>query len=450
MEPTPPSTAPTDAARELLAGCCVACRRAPTGDCGGTSSRPSPIVSDPGSLAPSGPLAPEVQKALGQIAGREPTRDNRVRLLVDGTETYGAMLDLVQSARADVRFENFIFRDDTVGRAFTRALRDRAAAGVDVKVLYDSFGSVMSRRLPIGHRFRQSSVRVRVYNPLRPTLAFIRQGRDHRKTVVQDGQRLVAGGMCLADVWSGNCIRHCTWRDSAVLVEGQAAREAAAEFDLIWLRGMPHSRRRGTSTSARGSSTPGMAGPDRGSGRGFGTVPVRILSGRPRVRRLERALTQVFDAAREEILLTNPYFLPTDGLLTSVVAAARRGVRVEILLPAHNNHPLVGLASEHIVGPLLEVGVQIWLWLGPMIHAKTVVVDRRWSAVGSSNLDTLSLRKNLELDIEIHGSAIGGELCAIFARDRRSCRPFTAEDWRRRPFLRREATRLASVWRGSL
>ena len=294
-------------------------------------------------MAPSGSLGPRVQRALSRIAGREPTHDNRVRLLVDGTETYGAMLDLVQSARGDVRFENFIFRDDTVGRAFTRALRDRAAAGADVKVLYDAFGSVMSRRLPIRHRFRQSSVSVRVYNPFRPTRTFIRQGRDHRKAVVQDGRRLVAGGMCLADVWLGNCTRHCTWRDSAVLVEGQAAREAGIEFDLNWFRSTPRSRWRGTSTSPRATSTPGNAWPDRRSRRGFGAVPVRLLSGHPRGRCLERALTRVFDAAQEEILLTNPYFLPTDGLLTSLGAAARRGVRVEILLPAHNNHPLAGL-----------------------------------------------------------------------------------------------------------
>ncbi|MFV1986905.1 MAG: phosphatidylserine/phosphatidylglycerophosphate/cardiolipin synthase family protein [Gemmatimonadota bacterium] len=394
-------------------------------------------------MAPSGPLAPEVQEALGQITGREPTRDNRVRLLVDGTETYGAMLDLVQSARVDVRFENFIFRDDTVGRAFASALRDRAAGDAEVKVLYDPFGSIMSRRLPIGRRFRKSAVRVRVYNPFRPTLGFFRHGRDHRKVVVQDHERLVAGGMCLADVWSGNCIRHCTWRDSAVLVEGGAAREAAADFDLIWREARPQWGQRGTSTEA-------MARIDDGAGRNFGHVPVRLLSGRPGERRLEQALGRVFDAAREEILLTNAYFLPMNGLLTSLGAAARRGVKVEVLLPAHNNHPFVGLASEHIVGSLLEMGVQVWHWLGPMIHAKTAVVDRRWSVVGSSNLDALSLRKNLELDIEIHGSAIGEELSAIFARDRENCRPFTIADWRGRTFRRRAATRLAFAGRRSL
>jgi len=432
-----------ETARELLGRCCVSCRKAPTEDCGGTSSRPSPVVSDPGSVSPIGPLALEVQQALGRIAGREPTYANRVQLLVDGTETYGAMLNLVQSARAEVRFENFIFRDDTVGRAFADALRNRAAGGAAVKVLYDPLGSVMSRRLPIGHRFRQSAVRVRAYNPIRPTLAFFRDGRDHRKVVVQDEERVVAGGMCLADVWSGNCIRHCTWRDSAVLVEGQAARETARDFDQIWLRSKARVRRSGTSTSA-------TVGLDGGSGREFGTVPVRILSGHPPRRCLERVLTRVFAAAREEILLTNPYFLPTDDLMTSLGAAARRGVHVEILLPAHNNHFLAGAASEHVVGSLLEAGAQIWLWLGPMIHAKTVVVDRCWSAVGSSNLDALSLRRNLEFDIEIHGSVIGEELSAIFARDRTGCRPFTAEDWHRRPFRRRGATRLASVWRGSL
>jgi len=448
LEPPPLSKAPLEIARELLAACCVTCGEPRTEGCDVTSVSSSPTVSDPGSLTPTGPLATGVQQALGQIVGREPTRDNRVRLLVDGTETYGAMLDLLQSARADVRFENFIFRDDTVGRAFATALRDRAAAGVDVRVLYDPFGSVMSRRLPIRRRFRHSSVRVRVYNPLRPSPGFLRQGRDHRKVVVQDEQRVVAGGMCLADVWSGNCIRHCTWRDSAVLVEGHAAREAAREFDLVWLRGKP--RARFVASSARRVSTRTTTRPGDESRDGFGAVPVRILPGHPRGQCLERVLTRVFDAAREEILITNPYFLPTDDLVTSLAAAARRGVRVEIMLPAHNNHLLAGLASEHILGPLLDEGVSAWLWLGPMIHAKTVVADRQWSVVGSSNLDSLSLRKNLEFDIEMHGSAIGEQLRSIFARDRENCQPFTAEDWRRRSFRRQTATRLLSVWRGSL
>lgn len=435
--------------RQLLAGCCISCRRAQAGECGGTSTPASHAVSDPGSLEPAGPLAADVQRALSEITRVEPTRDNRVRLLVDGTQSYGAMLDLVESARTDIRFENFIFRDDTVGRAFAQALLDRSAVA-DVRVLYDPFGSVMSRRFPIGRRFRDSRVDVRLHNPFRPTRAFLREGRDHRKLVVQDRRRLVAGGMCLADVWSGNCIRHCTWRDSAVLVEGSAARAAAREFDRVWLRGV---RR----TGPREGSGPGDASVDSSAVRNelasaskAGGVPVRILAGCPGERRLERVLTRVFDAAGEEILITNPYFLPSGGLMSSLRAAAGRGVRVEILLPARNNHRLAGLASEHLLGSLLEAGVRVWYWLGPMIHAKTVVVDRRWSVVGSSNLDPLSLRRNLELDVEIHGSTIGEELGAIFTRDTTGSRPFTADDHGRRPLPSRGASRLAFALRNVL
>ncbi len=435
------------AARDLLAGCCVSCGNAPEGDCGGSSSPPSPFVSDPGSLEPAGPLATDVQREIGRIVGREPTRDNRVRLLADGTQSYGAMLDLVGSASTDIRFENFIFRDDTVGRAFTHALLERAATGAQVRVLHDPFGSIMSRRLSIGRRFRRSAVRVRLHNPFRPTPAFFRRGRDHRKAVVGDRRRLIAGGMCLADVWSGNCIRHCTWRDSAILVEGAAALEAANEFDRVWLEAAPGSRgRRRSPTVGRPAATE-VAVEESESERAVGTVPVRIVSGRPRERRLERVLTRVCDAAQDEILITNAYFLPTEALLASLRNACRRGVRVEILLPAHNNHPLVALAAEHQVGSLLESGVRIWLWLGPMIHAKTIVVDRSWSVVGSSNLDPLSLIKNLELDVEVHGSGIGEEMSAIFARDRTGCRPLTTEIWHERTTVRRAMSRAAFSWR---
>lgn len=427
--------------REALEACCVSCADAPSGACGGTPGPASTLLADPGSLDPVGPLDAGVQARLTRIAGLPATPHHRVRVLTDGTESYGAMMDLLLAARTAVRFENFIFRDDTVGQAFAEALEGVAADGVDVRVLYDPFGSIMSRRPFIARRLRRSAVLAKSYNPLRPTPSFVRGGRDHRKLVVQDERRLVAGGMCLADVWSGNCIRHCTWRDSAVLIEGPAAQHAADAFDDAW--GVPHSA--GERMPVGGASEAGSwAAPPLDEP--AGGIPVRILPGSRGDRLFERILMEVVRAANREILITNPYFLPTPALYEAIRAAGR-AVRVEVVLPARNNHRVTGFATESLLGPLLEAGVRVWLWTGPMIHAKTVVVDRRWSAIGSSNLDSLSLRKNLELDVEIHGTAVGEELARIFRRDRAACRPFTADEWRSRNPLRRTASRWALLGR---
>lgn len=435
---------PDAAARSLLERCCAACPEPGPHACRADATPPASPVADPGSLNPVGPLSRAVQGRLVEIAGRGPTAGNRVRLLSDGVQTYTAMLDLVASARRELLFENFIFRDDAVGRAFAAALRRRAEEGLAVRVLHDPFGSLMSLRAPIGFRFRRSPAEVRVYNPPRPTRAFFRYGRDHRKLIVQDRARLVAGGMCLADVWSGNCVRHCTWRDSAVLVEGEAAQVSAEAFDRTWAKAVSFTpRSRGACFRDEPRPPPGPAAP--GGGEGVpGCVPVRVVVGEPGARRLERSLLAVFGAARREILLTNPYLVPPDRLLAALADAARRDVRVEAIVPRHNNHPVAGLASEHLQGALLEAGVRVWRWEGPMIHAKTAVVDRAWSLVGSSNLDALSLRRNAELDLEIHGMAVGEQLAKIFEWDRAGSTPFGVEAWGGRGQGRRLLARAAA------
>jgi cardiolipin synthase len=383
-----------------------------------------------------------VLRDIEAIAGRPVRRRNAVRPLLDGTEAFGAMLELVESAEREILFENFIFRGDAVGGAFADELARRASRAVGVRVLHDPFGSLMSRRAPIGFRFHRSAVQVRVYNPPRPTAGFVRGGRDHRKLVVQDRARAVAGGLCLADAWLGNCVERCTWRDSAVIVTGDAAADAADAFETMWAAGVSFTPV--TRASAGPESTPpeddGAATTER-----EGNVPVRVLTDRRGQRKVERILCRVFAAARHEILITNPYVLPTEPLLAALEAAAGRGVTVELLVPLHGNHKVVALASEHGWGRLLRAGLRVWRWGGPMIHAKTVVVDRAWTLIGSSNLDRLSLVHNAELNFEIHGSAIGRAMAAAFTRDRRRATQLGLREWEARPRVRRAAGRLAAA-----
>ncbi|MEQ1854922.1 MAG: phosphatidylserine/phosphatidylglycerophosphate/cardiolipin synthase family protein [Longimicrobiales bacterium] len=392
-------------------------------------------MTDPGVLDARGPLDPTVQERLRAISASRVTAGNRVRLLVDGVQTYTTMLDLVEQAEREILFENFIFRADAVGIAFADALRGRAETGVDVRVLHDPFGSLMSLRAPIGFRFHRSPVRVRVYNPPRPTPAFFRRGRDHRKLVVQDRRRLVVGGMCLADVWLGNCVSMCTWRDSAALVEGEAAQEAARAFEHLWGHGRTFTPRR-PSPTARPAGEPSL--------QPSGSVPVRLVADEPRKRRVERMLAEVFGAATSEILITNPYVILPESLTKALTAAARRGVATHLLVPRSGNHHWVGLSSEHRIGRLLAAGVKVWRWRGPLIHAKTIVVDRRWSMVGSTNLDPLSLWRNAEINAEIHGSRLGEQMADLFFRDVRSATHFSHDDWLHRPRFRRLLTQAAT------
>lgn len=424
----------SDRVRALLKHCCRGdCIEQPGHACEQIQHRAHEAVRTPGAIEEVGPLSGPVQARLEAICRRPVGRNNAVQLLLDGTQSFSAMLELVQSAEEEILFENFIIRADAVGTVFAEELDRRADENIDVRILYDALGSIGNVRI-LARRFRTSRAAARAYNPLRPTLKFLRSGWDHRKLVVQDRRRLVAGGLCLGDVWLGNCITHCTWRDSAVIAEGEVAGEAAEEFDRMWQRSVrPAAYRAPESTKLPLDEDPA------------GDVPLRLITDEPGHRRVERTLAAVFSAARSEILITNQYFVPTPPVTEALLTALRGGVNVELLVPAHCSPAVVGLTSEHLVGPLLAEGLKMWHWKGPMIHAKTAVVDRCWSLVGSSNVDPLSFWRNAELNLEIHGSAVGEQMAGIFAEDRGRSTSFTYEDWRSRSLPRRWLTRLSSL-----
>jgi cardiolipin synthase len=172
---------------------------------------------------------------------------------------------------------------------------------------------------------------------------------------------------------------------------------------------------------------------------------VRVVADSRRHRPTEKILLRVCNAARHEILITNQYFIPTPPLVDALTRAADRGVDVQLVVPRMGRPIVAGLATDHCLGRLLAAGIKVWRWNGPMMHAKTVVVDRSWSLVGSSNVDPLSFRFNAELNLEVHGTAAGKQMAAIFTNDLRTCTLYTRDDWRSRSLAWRGLTRLVGL-----
>ena len=417
--------------RALLKQCCQMCSPGHEHACERRAADPFGVIDSPGRLDPVGPLDPRLQTRLTEAAGRPLTRTNRVQLLRDGADTFAAMLALIEEAEGEILLENYILRADAVGNAFGEVVRARAEDGVDVRILHDPFGDPLSL-FSLHWKFWRSPARLSIYNPPRPTLRYLRAWRDHRKLLVQDRARLVAGGLCLADVWLGNCVRSCTWRDSAVLVEGGAAFDSAAAFEHLWRDafGMTWRRR-----AVRPPLPPPVVA---------GDVPVRVLADGPGRRCTEQALIAIIGVARSEVLITNQYAVPTPALADALAAAGRRGIDVQLILPRVSDPFFVGFATEHALGRMLETGAKVWHWTGVMMHAKTVVVDRCWSLVGSTNIDVLSLRRNAEINIEIHGWHVGEQMAQMFAVDRADCVPFSLDEWHARSRARRFLTWLAA------
>jgi cardiolipin synthase len=349
----------------------------------------------PGALEAFPTLAMERATGSGRIEG------NSIRLQFEGSSTFEAWIEAIERARRFVYFENYILRDDAVGRAFRDALVAKALEGVPVRLIFDWFGCWATPRR-YWRPFREAGVEVRAFNrpQLRDPLGIVQ--RDHRKLVCVDGEVAFVGGFCVGIEWVG-VGSDAPWRDTGVEVRGPAAVVAAHAFERAWADSGPPFFE---------SYTSGLDG-----GRRVGNTPVWIIEGEPGRSRIFRTLSLVAAHARRRLWITDPYFVAPRPVSEALVSAARGGVDVRVLLPGHNNWPLVGSLSRSGYRFLLEAGVRLFEWQGSMMHAKTSVSDGVWSRVGSSNLNMSSLLSNWEIDVAVMDEGFAAQLEALYLAD---------------------------------
>jgi cardiolipin synthase len=358
------------------------------------------------------PPGPSFARGLWRIAAADVSSHNRVRLLRDGPATFDAMLELIEGARTSVVLESYIFRSDEVGQQFANALIRAAGRGVAVRLLLDWIGARGTSRSFI-RQIQKGGVDVQVFNPLgfRRWLGLV--PRDHRKLLVVDETVGITGGVGVGREWTTGVLkRHRSrWRDTAVLIEGAAARDMIAAFETMWRRTVGRERRgshRFLRRAARGAHldpsthTPALIG---------------IIEGEPLRLRVSRALQIQAISAERSIWIATAYFAPSPSEVEALNGAARDGVDVRILLPSRNDHPWVSLLARRYYRRLLTNGVRLWEWQGEMMHAKTSVIDGRWVRVGSTDFNPLGVAMNYELDAVIEDRALGQEAEAMFLSD---------------------------------
>jgi cardiolipin synthase A/B len=350
---------------------------------------------------PSGAIAHWAWSEIERAAGSPTICGNELRLQFEGTNTFAAWLEAIEEARKFVYFENYLLRDDEVGREFRDALIRKARQGVPVHLIHDWLGCWATPRA-YWRPMIMAGVHVRAFNKpaLRLGDPFGVLQRDHRKLVVVDGEIAHVGGMCVGVEWAGTR-SEAPWRDTGVEIRGPAARAAALAFERVWSQIDEPLSLAGTLPIP----------PEEGG------TPAWLIEGEPGRARVYRTLHLAASRAKESIWITDAYFVAPRPLSEALAAAAQQGVDVRILVPAHNNWPIVGTMSRGGYRPLLRAGVRIFEWQGPMMHAKTSVVDGAWCRVGSSNLNTASLMGNWELDIGILDVGFGRQLQGLFLAD---------------------------------
>lgn len=362
-------------------------------------------------------MSERLSRALDRASSARPIPGNALRHLPDSARALDAMLDLIAGARHTVHFENYIIRDDRTGRRFAGALAERARAGVRVRVLYDALGSRGT-----GGRFwrelRRAGVDVRAFRPIWTSGPFDVFSRNHRKLIVVDGREAMLGGLCIGDEWAGDPPRgRLPWRDTMVTVCGPAVAALDGSFARVW--------------AEAGAPLPGREfapAPEP-----CGTSAVRVVDGGPGLSRIYRAVQLLAAAVTERLWITDAYLVAPPPLYAALVDAARSGVDVRLLLPGTSDVPIVRTFSRIGYRELLRAGARIFEWRGPMLHAKTLVADREWARVGSSNLNVSSLLGNYELDVVAECDSLSEALAAQFRHDAALSREIVLLERRRLP-----------------
>lgn len=353
-----------------------------------------------------------------------PREHHHITLLQGGSELFPELIRAIDGARLEVRLETYIFHWDASGRQVADALVRAAARGVQVYLTMDGVGTPA---LPVhwAQQFKDNGVQWHIFLPLGRLGMFIpsRWRRLHRKLCVVDADVAFCGGINILDdsYDLGHGQLHQPRLDFAVRVTGPLVRDAQEvmtrfwwrlsvasdvrehEFAAVW-RAVQERLRKGLPEQSAASV--GSADPPRSRSatlRNRGARAQLLLRDNLRNRRrIERAYLRAIGAARHEVIIANAYFLPGSRLRKALVLAARRGVRVRLLLQGRYEYFMQYHASRPVYGALLDAGVEIHEYAASFLHAKVAVIDMRWATVGSSNLDPLSLLLAREANIVVH------------------------------------------------
>ena len=325
-----------------------------------------------------------------------------MRVLWDARENFPAWRDALARAQRYILFECYIVEDDSIGRDFAALLAERARAGVHVNVIIDWLGCW--RALSLWRQVRDAGGDVRVFNPPRLSSPLGWLSRDHRKTIVVDGEVGYVSGLCVSERWLGNPRRRLEpWRDTGIEIRGPAV--ASLEQAFVHVFGACGEPLDATFLTPQDRMAPA------------GTMRLHVIANEPTLAGTFRMDLIVASIARRQLWLTDAYFVATSPYVQALRAAARDGVDVRLLVPGSSDIPALSPLSRAQYRPLLEAGVRVFEWAGTMLHAKTAVADRRWSRVGSTNLNLASWMSNYELDVAIEDATFSEQMATQYEAD---------------------------------
>lgn len=378
---------------------------------------------------------------------------NKVTLLQNGPATHEAMLAAIREAKDHINLETYIFDDGELGQEFAELLLEKQATGVQVNVLYDSVGGLLTAQ-SFFDRLREGGIAVLEFNPVNPLAkkpkTWKMNNRDHRKQLVVDGRIAFIGGVNISDSYASTPAGMPSsgkkrpaeadadegWRDTHIQVEGPVV----AEFQRLFL-----------DTWSRQSDVPPIPRHYYPELAVQGDEIVRAIGSRAaeEASPIYLTLLSAITRAEADIHITVAYFGPDKPLLKALTGAAKRGVKVKLVLPSHTDSAAIFHLGRSHYTKLLKAGVEIHERQGAVMHAKTAVIDGVWSTIGSSNLDVRSFLHNDEINAVVLGGEFAAQMDAMFVADVAESEQILLAEWRRRSLwlrIKERIARLGAYW----
>ncbi|MCH5174912.1 MAG: cardiolipin synthase [Prevotellaceae bacterium] len=347
---------------------------------------------------------------------------NSVRLLTTGHDKFEDMFDAIREAKSFIHLEYFNFRNDSIASLLFHLLVQKAKEGVEVRALYDAFGNASNNK-PIKSAMHDSiralGIDLVKFSPL--TFPWVNRiiPRDHRKIVVIDGKIAYTGGMNVADYYIDGIPEIGDWHDMHMRVEGEAVNDLHEIFCKMWYKStgeylMGEKYFPQHPTNVADASSTNISASDRQITHCNQRISIVDRDPKYTADAIRDLFSEMLNTAQHKVLIINPYFVPTHRVRKALKKAVDRGVDVQILLSAKSDIPLTPEASHYVGNNLAKRGAKVYLYHGGFHHTKIMMVDDLYCTVGSSNMDSRSLRCDYEVNTVIFSKDVTAELTDLF------------------------------------
>jgi cardiolipin synthase len=381
---------------------------------------------------------PAFRESMANLIGPGFLPGNRVEALVNGNEIFPTMLKAIREATNTITFETYIWESGEIGSEFMNAFIERAKAGVKIHVIVDGLGTLKLKNKDMDAMKDAGVHFVKLGRDTWYKLKLSINHRTHRKLMVVDGRIGFIGGVCIADRWLGDGEKD-HWRDTHFRMEGPAVRQMQGVFAENWLQT--------TSVVLQGADY----FPDNPS-LNDAHANVQCFKSGPKDGEENARLVYLLAiaAARKHILLSHAYFVPDDLAVKELIAARKRGVEIEIIVPFKNDSSVGKAASRARWGKLAEAGVKFYEYRKSLYHCKVMVVDDVFVTAGSVNFDNRSFRLNDEANMNVLDEKFAADQIKIFNADKQNCSELTAAMLNARPWYSKTADYVAAFLRSQL